>query len=93
MDVAASPYDATDYGVSVIPVETKEGRAQYRHEQVLLMERAEPVRKELLNAYDLLLHLAFDEDNVETLEKPASERFAKAEPGGLPWRKSLVDVK
>ena len=59
MDVAASPYDATAYGVDVIPIETPEGRALYREKQTQQMHKAEPVRRELLRSYDLLLDLAF----------------------------------
>lgn len=87
LDVAASPYDASAYGVGVIPVETSEGRAEYRRQQSALMIRAEPVRRELLQAYDLVLNNGFGE-NVQ--EKPMPERYAKAEPGGLPWRKNLL---
>ena len=92
LDVAASPYDATAYGVGVVPIETAEGRWEYRKQQVELMERADPVRRQLLRAYDLLLSLAFDESVVERAQtRAAPERFAKAEPGGLPWRKNLID--
>lgn len=47
VDVAASPYDASAYGVAPIPIETREGRAQYRVEQLALMRKAEPVREAL----------------------------------------------
>jgi hypothetical protein len=87
LDVAASPYDASHYGVGVIPVETPEGRAEYRQQQINLMRRAEPVRVELLRAYDLLLNLGFGE---QIQDKPSPERYAKAEPGGHPWRKNLI---
>lgn len=87
MDVAASPYDVSAYGVGVIPVETFEGRSEYREQQVALMDRAEPVREEVLQAFNLLLDLGFGE-NVQ--DKPAPERYAKAEPGGLPWRKNPI---
>ena len=91
LDVAASPYDATLYGVGVVPVETKEGRALYRKEQTALMERAEPIRQELLRAYDAFLAVAFDDEAlVAGTKSPSSERFAKAEPGGKPWRQNLI---
>ena len=92
LDVAASPYDATAYGVPAVPVETAAGRAQYKREQTALMKRAEPIRRELLQAYDTFLALAFD-DNVLALAKdrPQAERFAKAEPGSQPWRKNLIE--
>ena len=87
LDVAASPYDASAYEVSVIPIETKEGRAHYRDEQAKLMRRAKPIRQELLIAYDLLLEMAF---GTKTLGgRPDPERFATAVPGGPSWRRSL----
>ena len=87
LDVAASPYDASAYGVSVIPIETKEGRAHYRDEQTKLMHRVKPIREELLQAYDLFLETAFGSKTQE--ERPDPERFATAEPGGPSWRRSL----
>eukprot|EP00977_Amphora_coffeiformis_P022815 scaffold11584_cov160-Amphora_coffeaeformis.AAC.1 len=113
LDVAASPYDATAYGAGIVPVETKQGRKQYREIQRALMEDAEPVRVRLLQAYDTFLQLAFDPKLLEqsaveidgrkkqggklvdrdqiTTGFAGKERFAKAEPGGLPWRRNLID--
>lgn len=91
LDVAASPYDATSYGVGVVPVETSQGRAQYRLEQRDLMAKAETIRQELLQAYDIFLALAFDDEALSLGNKyPQAERFAKAEPGGKPWRRNLI---
>lgn len=92
LDVAASPYDARDYGVGVVPVETEEGRALYRKMQRELMDRAEPIRRELLDAYNAFLQLAFEQNPavLESQVMPAEERYAQAEPGGRPWRKNLV---
>ena len=87
LDVAASPYDATAYGVDPIPVETAEGRAEYRQRQSALMVRTEPTRRALLRAYDLVLRIGFGE---HVKDAPTAERYAKAEPGGLPWRKNLL---
>ena len=61
LDVAASPYDASSYGVGVVAIDTPEGRNQYRDEQMKLMKRVEPVRKSLLGAYSNLLRIAFDD--------------------------------
>ena len=91
LDVAASPYEATDYGVEVIPIETKEGREEYRVQQKELMAKAEPIRRDLLRAYETVLTLGFDESIVKRADQsPQPERFAKAEPGGLPWRQNLI---
>jgi hypothetical protein len=119
LDVEASPYDATEYGVGIIPIETNEGRKVYRDRQVELMQRAEPVRRRLLDAYEVFMKIAFDESlllgsdeyvggrgkqtsdddknaavsGVNSGDGPyiAPERLAKAEPGGLPWRKNLIE--
>lgn len=92
LDVAASPYDARKYGLEVIPVETEEGRALYREKQRELMVRAEPIRRELLDAYNLFLKLAFDEDpiHLDSQVTPSQDRYATAEPGGKPWRRNLI---
>ena len=87
LDIAASPYDVTAYGIAPIPVETTEGRVEYRQRQVALMGHAAPIRRALLQAYDLILALGFDGTAHDV---PTAERYAKAEPGGLPWRKNLL---
>lgn len=117
LDVEASPYDATAYGAGIVPVETNSGRKIYRDRQIGLMQRAEPVRQRLLEAYEVFMKMAFDESllcgsdefvggrgkrasaNNDVTTKSnngdgpyvAPERFAKAEPGGLPWRKNLIE--
>mmetsp|Transcript_11875 Transcript_11875/g.25701 ORF Transcript_11875/g.25701 Transcript_11875/m.25701 type:complete len:507 (+) Transcript_11875:59-1579(+) len=92
LDVEASPYDVkTTYGLDTVAVETPEGREEYRRRQKELMKLASPVRKRLLAAYDAFLELAFDEDILTCADRnPAPERFARAEPGGAPWRKNLI---
>jgi hypothetical protein len=92
LDVKASPYElSTDYGLEAIPVETSDGRQQYRDEQVDLMHRTEPIRQRLLDTYNEFINQAFDPDILEkAIRYPSKERFAKAEPGGLPWRHNLV---
>ena len=72
----------------------------YRERQIVLMQKAEPVRKKLLHAYEDFMKLAFDEElvfnggapeNTRDGEYVAPERLARAQPGGLPWRKNLID--
>lgn len=106
LDVEASPYDARSYGAGVVPVETQEGRALYRERQSVLMEEVEPVRIRLLKAYDDFMGIAFAEEFVgqhDIVEggigkegdqySPfvAPERIAKAQPGGKPWRRNLIE--
>lgn len=76
LDVAASPYDASSYGVGVVAVDTPEGRAEYRTKQRALMKRVEPVRQNLLSAYNTLIALAFD----DLILKEASHRLPKNRP-------------
>jgi hypothetical protein len=64
LDVAASPYDASAYGVGIIPIETTEGRAEYKQRQVELMNKAQPIRRNLLDAYNCFMALAFDEKDI-----------------------------
>ena len=103
LDVEASPYDATSYGASVVPIETNEGRKMYREQQIALMLKAEPVRQRLLEAYNVFMKLAFDEDaldddSIDTAQSTkvdahyvAPERLSRASPGSKPWRKNLVE--
>jgi hypothetical protein len=92
LDVAASPYDATKYGVGIVPIETEEGRLDYRTRQAELMHQTEPVRQELLTAYNDFLSAAFAPDILHQANAaPSRERFARAEPGGLPWRRNLLE--
>ena len=104
LDVEASPYDATQYGAGIVPIETNEGRKLYREQQVLLMQQAEPVRIRLLESYNTFMQLAFDEEYLDideddtkhkAKEEPqvyiAPERLSTAQPGGKPWRRSLIE--
>jgi hypothetical protein len=61
LDVAASPYDASSYGLRAIAIETPEGRTEYRTKQLLLKKEVEPIRRDLLNSYINFLTLAFDD--------------------------------
>lgn len=89
LDVAASPYDARSFGIQAIRVETPEGREAFRQRQVELMLRAAPLRKKLKAAYAFFLGEAFGPERLAMAE-PAAERYAKAEPGGAPWRRNLL---
>lgn len=48
LDMRASPYDVSGYGLDPVPVETAGGRAGYAAEQRRLAGRAEPLRGRLL---------------------------------------------
>jgi hypothetical protein len=65
LDVAASPYDASMYGVDPICIETAEGRGQYRQEQLQLTLQARSIRTDLLSAYSSFLEFAFTPDDLQ----------------------------
>ncbi len=48
LDMRASPYDVSGYGLDAVPVETTAGRATYAGEQRGLASRAAPLRDRLL---------------------------------------------
>ena len=67
----------------------------YREQQIALMHKAEPVRQRLLEAYNVFMKLAFDEDASLSTKVDAHyvapERLSRASPGSKPWRKNLVE--
>jgi hypothetical protein len=48
LDMRASPYDVSPFGLEPIRVETPDGRREYAVEQRLMMERTDPLRQVLL---------------------------------------------
>ena len=85
IDVAASPYDATEYGVGVIAIETQEGRSEYRKKQYELMTKIQPIRQNVLNAYNTFLQLAFDDDilNLGLQQLPIASTTEGATTGSV----------
>lgn len=55
LDMAASPYDVTGYGLTPVPVETAAGRATYAAAQRSFHDRAAPLRLRLLAAAEEVL--------------------------------------
>ena len=49
LDMRASPYDVSGYGLDAVPIETAEGRRVYETEQRQLAERASPLRRILID--------------------------------------------
>ena len=58
LDMRASPYDLTEYGLCPVKIETKQGRAEYEHLQREFSVRSEPLRKELIAQLDKVLNIA-----------------------------------
>ena len=54
LDMRASPYDVSEFGLAPITVETPEGRRHYAHEQRDLMDRTAPLRARLLDVLERL---------------------------------------
>lgn len=55
LDMQASPYDVTPFGLEPIEVETPQGRRRYAEEQRLLAQRTGPLRERLLTVLRSLL--------------------------------------
>ena len=92
LDVAASPYDLSSYGIAPVCVEDPAGRAEYRRRQEVLMAHAQPIRTRLLHAYDAFLFAGFDGSILAKASKtPNPVHYAQATPGGAAWRWSGLD--
>ncbi|MFO7912573.1 MAG: hypothetical protein R6V15_10465 [Desulfotignum sp.] len=55
VDMQASPYDAREFGLQPIKIETEEGRKEYLDKQTEIFERSMPIRKELIEVMEDLL--------------------------------------
>ena len=63
LDVEASPYDVSSFGLGFVPVETSHGRALYKKRQVELMHQGNIVRTKLIAAYETFLSLIKSVEN------------------------------
>jgi hypothetical protein len=55
LDMAASPYDVSRFGLDAVAIETAAGRAEYQRRQQLLGHTASVLREQLLAALDRLI--------------------------------------
>ncbi|WP_200809073.1 3-methyladenine DNA glycosylase [Demequina sp. NBRC 110051] len=55
VDMQASPYDVSSYGLAAIPVETPEGKSEYAARQREFTRRAAPLRERLIAVCDAVL--------------------------------------
>lgn len=60
VDMQASPYDVSGFGLEPIPVETADGRRDYASRQRALMESTQPLRDRLLDSLRHLQESAVD---------------------------------
>jgi hypothetical protein len=56
LDMRASPYDLSALGYSPVPIETTAGKGEYAAAQRAFAERARPLRRQLVDLCDELLH-------------------------------------
>jgi hypothetical protein len=55
LDMRASPYDLSAYGLDPVPIETEAGRADYVRQQQAMAAKAAPLRQRLIDALQALL--------------------------------------
>lgn len=51
VDMQASPYDATEFGLKPIKIETETGRKEYVERQMEIYQNSKPIRHQLIEAY------------------------------------------
>ncbi len=55
LDMRASPYELSAYGLEPVRIETQDGRREYEREQARLAEMARPLRERLIGILDRVL--------------------------------------
>ena len=55
VDMQASPYDAREFGLEPIKIETEEGRREYLRRQAEIFENSQPIRERLIGEYEGLV--------------------------------------
>lgn len=74
LDMQASPYDVSSFGLQTIPVETPAGRAEYAVEQKRMADSASTLRIRVISALRKLLHA------IPTPESQAEAPSAQTAP-------------
>lgn len=57
VDMQASPYDATEFGLKPIKIETESGRAEYLERQMEIYENSRPIREMVIEGYEKVLRI------------------------------------
>lgn len=57
VDMQASPYDATEFGLEPIKIETEAGRTEYLERQSEIYENSKPVRERVIEGYEFVLRV------------------------------------
>ena len=55
VDMQASPYDAREFGLEPIKIETESGRAEYLERQMEIYKNSKPVREKVIEGYEKVL--------------------------------------
>jgi hypothetical protein len=66
IDVRASPYDVSPFGLEAIKVETEHGRRFYKKAQAQLMDHAAPIRAALIRCYENVIQLCKEQPHGPT---------------------------
>ena len=64
VDVAASPYDASEYVPEPIRIETEEGRLVYRAKQREIMKRSVALRMRVTESYEEVINDVERRENI-----------------------------
>jgi hypothetical protein len=75
MDMRASPYDLAALGFEPIPIETEQGRAEYRSEQRRIAALAEPVRRRLYEEALWLAHTPADANQTSSTTSASWKQY------------------
>lgn len=57
IDMQASPYDATEFGLEPIRIETEEGRKIYLESQTKIYQKSKPIRERLIHEAEKILSM------------------------------------
>ena len=57
VDMQASPYDPTEFGLEPIKIETEPGRKEYLERQTEIFERSIPIRKKVIEEYQKVIEV------------------------------------
>ena len=80
LDMQASPYDVTPLGLTAVAIETEAGRAEYRRRQLEFAERADTLRRRLIDELGRLHARRFEQqgEQVGVADERADELAARS---------------
>lgn len=78
LDMAASPYDLTDWGYAAVAIEAPAGKAEYIRRQRGFTERAQQLRSRLRDALNAGVQPTGSHDGQGDIPRPAAARRSRA---------------